>query len=538
MAVFQWVGGYTAHTGFMSGYSGNFNQSGKAVWRSVFNGLTGMSGDAFFAPYYWGFRQNWRERIPAPANPDGWEYDYIPATRLPRGGDKVVFGSVYTTIKGQDFAELLTASVSLLFGGVSGGEWPEATQGRTGDIEFEVHPHYGGRSRVGDRYYNAENYYGGVGVGEYHKYHPTDSFPQTPRRYQFLHRGSIGFDSSQVSGHANWGSAPVIGQEAYNFALTGDRNDGTYLVETSDYIDPIDLRFSVFTNRSTRARVRIKQVSANNATSVANLVSAYFSSSDPNNAPDPLVPLLNPSMGSTGNTSLLSVCGYVGNIEQDNGTLRSLRYKGVGLSADSIYIHDRVVGLNLDESTTIYNAIIAEPNVSRSTLSIHCGAPYLYIAHRLTYKGYPIGNNNPNFQPSTAGVTFAVGNRNGGLDGYSCTFGRFDTETIDGTVNAANEPTPRIFMYNMEATTFYGKGGYLKTAATPFTGFPIFRDGYLRQNTIIDLSREGDPTFRSGMIGKDAADEGLRMDSTEARLVFAQGQNFKIFSKGDPLGLT
>ena len=265
---------------------------------------------------------------------------------------------------------------------------------------------------------------------------------------------------------------------------------------------------------------------------MAQLVNGYFDT--PLDAPDPLMPLMNPRPGTTGNTSLLAICGRVNSVEQDNGTLRSLRFKTVGLSASDIYIHDRPIGLLLDESTTIYNSIVAQPNMARTTLSIHCGAPILNTSHRLQYMQPQSGL----FPLSTAGVTFAVGNRYGGLDGYSCTFGRWDTETIGGITNDANEPTPRVFLYNMEATTFYGKGGYLKTAATPFTGFPTFRDGYLRQNTTIDLSREGDPTFRSGLIGKDAADEGLRMDSVDARLIFAQGQNFKIFSKSDPLGLT
>jgi hypothetical protein len=539
MAVFQWVGGYTAHTGFMSGYSGNYRGSGNPVWTSVFNGLTGMSGDRSFAPHYWGFKENWRERIPAPSDQTEWEYDYIPATRLPRGGDKVVFGSLYNAIRGEAFAELLSASISCLFGGLSGGEWPEASAGRTGDIEFEVHPHYGGRSTVLDSNTNAENYYGGVGLGEYHYYWVPNQFSEFQGRIWYqMHRGSIGFDASQVSGQAAYGYGEVIGQQAFNFSLTGDKNDGNYLVETDNYIDPLDIRFSVFNNRSTRARVRVKQVSANAADSNAQLVSGYYAT--PLTVPSPIP--LNPPMGTTSNTSLLSICGRVGNIEQDNGTFKSLRYKSVGLSADNIYIHERVVGLYLDESTTIYTSIVAEPNKSLSTLSIHCGAPQLNTTHRLNYEGFvpggPPGNNSVAFGASIEGVTFAVGNRYGGNDGYSCTFGRWDTETVGGLTNAANEPTPRVFMYNLEAKAFYGKGGYLKTAADPFTGFPVFRDGYLRRNTVIDLSREGDPTFRSGLIGKDAADEGLRMDSYDARIIFAQGQNFVIDSKGDPQGIT
>jgi hypothetical protein len=541
MAVFQWVGGYTAHTGFMSGYSGNYKGSGKAVWMSVFNGLTGMSGDRSFAPHYWGFKENWRERVPAPSDQTQWEYDYIPATRLPRGGDKVVFGSVYNEIRGAAFAEQLSASISLLFGGLSGGEWHEATSGKTSDIEFEVHPHFGGRSRVTDKYTNAENYYGGVGLGDYHWYWSTGSQSETQGKIWYqMHRGSIGFDASQVSGQAAYGYGAVIGEQAFNFTLTGDKNDGNYLVETSNYIDPLDIRFSVFNNRSTRAKIRIKQVSANGADSIAQLVNSYYTT--PLDAPDPQTPSMNPAMGTTSNTSLLSICGRVGNIEQDNGTLKSLRYKSVGLSADNIYIRQRPVGLYLDESTTIYSSVVAEPNKALSTLSIHCGAPYLNTTHRLNYQGYapggPPGNNSVAFGASIEGVTFAVGNRYGGIDGYSCTFGRWDTETVGGVTNAANEPTPRVFMYNLEATTFYGKGGYLKTAADPFTGFPVFRDGYLRSNTVIDLSRQGDPTFRSGMVGKSAEDEGLRMDSYDARIIFAQGQNFLIDSKGDPQGIT
>lgn len=530
MAVFQWVGGYTAHTGFLSGYSGNYNGSGKAVWTSIFNGLTSVTGDCFFAPYYWSFTQNWRERIPATPNTNGWVYNYLPATRLPRGGDHIVFGSEYTNVQGTDFAELLSASISLLFGGLSGNQWPQSTQGQTSDISVEIHHLWGGRQRVADKFYNAENYYGGVGLGDYHKYWPTGTFPDIPRRYQFLHRGSIGFDSSQVSGHATWGSFPVIGQEAFNFSLTGDRGNGTFLVETDDYIDPIDLRFSSFRNSSVRAKVRVKQVSTT-TNSAAWMVNAYQSTTA--DAPDPATPALNPTIGTTGNTSLLAICGRVGTIEQDNGTLRSIRYKGVGLSADGIYIHERPIGLYLDESTTIYQSIVAEPNMARSTLNIHCGSPYLYLAHKFLY-----GNPSSLFPPSPEGVTFAIGNRYGGLDGYSCTFGRVDTESVDGLTNSANEPTPRVFMYNTELTTFYGKGGYLKTAADPFTGFPVFRDGFLRRNTVVDLSRNADPTYRSGLIGLSPSDEGLRMDSLDARIVFAEGQNFIIDSKGDPLGLT
>jgi hypothetical protein len=41
-----------------------------------------------------------------------------------------------------------------------------------------------------------------------------------------------------------------------------------------------------------------------------------------------------------------------------------------------------------------------------------------------------------------------------------------------------------------------------------------------------------------GKIGLTSADEGLRIDSMDARVHFALGQKYRTHSKGNPAGLT
>lgn len=537
MAVFQWVGGYTGHTGTNSGYSGNFASSGKTVWTSIWNGLTTDRGDFAFAPHHWDFVQNWRERVASsgPLALANQPFDYIPATRLPRGGDQVLFGAPY--INNSAVADLFTGGrfevdrracgISCLFGGCSGASntWPGATgAAATGDIEFLVSDDFGWNFlNQGEIIVNPERsnewWQRLIGVG--FARHLIGTFPYSGSIFKRLSIGEIGFDSSKITGDAS--TQTYIPSE---FLVTGFGR-----VETTNYIAPLHLRFSSFKNRGRRSKVRIRQVSATENTDVAidgweNLLRAGG-----NNNQSPIA-------GESGNDSTLFVCGTVGDIKQDQGFLGSLTYTGdVWLVANNIETKENVGGMHLDGSTVIQSSILCNPKSSYQPISIHCGvgSGSLVTNHdtdqRIGYPGYPSGGTN---RPNR--LTYRIGS----LTGTSVTYAQWRVEPYGPTSqNRFGERTPTVQMHSFIVNNFLGWGGALKTAdnADPLTNH-VFRDGYLKKDIILDVNKAGDPNFRNGLIGYAPSDEGLRMDSGRARVVFNLGDNVRTNGTGDPSGLT
>jgi hypothetical protein len=538
MADFQWVGGYTDHKGFLSGYSNDWNGTGKEVWTSVWNGITNEVGDRSFGPYYWGFVQNWFERTPSQGQNGETLYTYSPATRLPHGGDRVIFGARTLTADGSfEINRRLGASIACLFGGVSGndGRWiGGAGSTLTGDIEVEVTPYYGTNSGSALFLPFRKLRYGEVGFGEYWgNWDTSGGANSAPIWGQNLLRGVIGFNSSQIR---------EDGASAANFALTGDRSDGSYLVETENYIDPLDLRFVSFDHKSTEAKVYLRQASNSvaGAASVARMVSSYFMETTAiTNPTDGNPKPLWSRMGFTGNVSELNLVGKVHAVEQDNGYFRSIRYKSVGLSADNVYIRENLIGAYIDESSTINISVVCRPKYSRTPINIHCGAPYLSTWHNTdqtySYPGYEVQDetNKP------LGLTYNIGNRYGGEGSYGCTFGRWDCSPLGFTsTNRFGEPTPKVHINHLQSDAFYAYGGTIKVSPDQFTGRPVFRDGFLKNDTILDLRKEDDDNYRLAIIGGTSSDEGLRIDSLNARIYLPRGTKFKIKSKGDPEGLT
>lgn len=117
MAIYQWVGGFTGHTGPNSGYSltggGTFGVQPK--WTSQIDGSVSLDGDFVYGPFAWHIKENWRKAVAATGSIGN--YNYIPATQLPKGGDTVWFSGGFTSGTGQ-FVN--TYSVSCKYGGMSG----------------------------------------------------------------------------------------------------------------------------------------------------------------------------------------------------------------------------------------------------------------------------------------------------------------------------------------------------------------------------------------------------------------------------------
>jgi hypothetical protein len=538
MAVFQWVGGYTNHKGFLSGYSGNYKGSGKEVWESPWNGVTGMSGDRAFAPYYWGFTQNWLERTQNTDTSCSSPYKYEAASRLPRGGDTVVFGWKYDPCQIYPLTQRLRANISCLFGGgLSGASetWLGASTNTTGDIYVEILSEYGENShptnslgfidRVLYRFgpvgqgYCWGNWRGGAGPNSI----------EDP--YQEMLRGRIGFDASQIN---------LVGGilVAADFALTGDKNDGLYMIETDGSIDPLDLRFSAFNNNSTEARVCLRQRSESSETTLKQ-VNSYVPHSTVT------VPSLGPSwanMGSTANSAEIKISGTVWTIEQDNGYVSSLVYKGSGLTATDIYITENLIGANFEEGTRILNSIACTPRYARESINIRCAAPSLVTEHNLNQKlGYPgsVVFDGVGAVTRAKGLTFNIGNRYGLAATESCTFTEWRIGFFGGTgINEWGEPTPKVNMFRLQADSLFANGGYMQLAPESVSMKPTFREGYMRNNAVLDLRNTTNNADRTGEIGLASGDEGLRMDSQYARIRFARGQNFIINGVGDPQGIT
>lgn len=534
MAVFQWVGGYTGHEGINSGYSGQYAGSSKKVWTSVWNGLTTDRGDFAFAPYHWDFVQNWRERVASSGElaAAGQPYDYIPATRLPRGRDKVIFGAPW--ISDPTVADLFTGKrqeverralgISCLFGGCSGNDrkWPGAPDpDSTGDIEFVVTDDYGW-SHVAQgplaiiRPESVEPYTNHlIGVG--FTPHLIGTLLYTDSMLKRLGIGEIGFDSSKITGNAQ-------GFIGIDFSLTGFGK-----VETINYIAPLHLRFSSFNNRGRRSKARIRQCSATPATSTATLDGwESFVRVMSNNTNSPLA-------GETANDSSLLVCGQVGSVVQDQGFFGSLDYTGgVHLTVDTVHSTENIYGMSLGNSVSIGTSVFCQPKGSFVPISINCPVADLTTNHdtdqRVGYRGREDGVNRP----------YRLIYRIGSLTGTSVGLQSWTVEPLGPTTqNRFGEKTPKVEMNSFSCDNFKGWGGYLKTSDSANQGtYPVFRDGYLKRDIFLDLNKDGDPNFRNALIGYSPGDEGLRMDSKDARVVFNLGDNVKTNGNGDPNSTT
>lgn len=147
MAIYQWVGGHTGYTGPNSGFSptGGGASGMSPLWTSGYNGATSDQGDFVFSPYFWGNTKNWLKVISATGSIGN--YNYVPTTTLPKGGDTVWYQGFYVGATGLSFA---TYSVSCLYGGMSGDgftasgltNWAGYTATASTDIQFLVYPSF------------------------------------------------------------------------------------------------------------------------------------------------------------------------------------------------------------------------------------------------------------------------------------------------------------------------------------------------------------------------------------------------------------
>lgn len=156
MGNYFWVGGYTGNVGAGSGYSGNWQGLGAAVWTNLFTGTTGTAGDLHFGPYYWGFKENWLEAIQAT---NSTAISLVSANRSPRQGDTARLDPQVTSGH-------TPYSISLLFGGVSGSSfyW-EGTTSQAPLNDFSVKPLFG--STTLDITNTSVVEEGNVGYGQY-----------------------------------------------------------------------------------------------------------------------------------------------------------------------------------------------------------------------------------------------------------------------------------------------------------------------------------------------------------------------------------
>ena len=124
MAFFQWVGGHTGYTGPGSGFD-----IGSNLWISPTDGSITGGGDYEFGPYYWGNIQNWRYYPGSGTPPSAPSYDPITPvhsgfrsvpSRLPGGGDTVIFSDEYYYRNVSPNEIIWTGCVSCLYGGMSG----------------------------------------------------------------------------------------------------------------------------------------------------------------------------------------------------------------------------------------------------------------------------------------------------------------------------------------------------------------------------------------------------------------------------------
>jgi hypothetical protein len=521
MAVFQWVGGYTGYTGVGSGYSADWGGSGNAVWVSPWNGLTSQRGDIHFAPYYWGFVQNWAERLRlSKPGPDGTLFELTPATRLPRGGDEVNFGLTGfagTTTTHQPWLQsgLLNHSISLLFGGCSGPSamWHGYTAGSGGltPITFVMTSNW--LDTPWERTANASGVlYTRIGVTS----GPlgTARYTQAPNGlsgsvYHGFHVGMIGWNSGFTA------DVTLAG-------VTGN------IVQTDDGIDPLDIRFTHFGHLSSKAKSYIRNVGStgNVSISIGPYQTFYPQSFE----------------GGPTNDGELHVCGPVQYAYQRHGRFHSLDWNGDHLVLDRLTVENFVVGTYLSEDTTVNEFVKCSPNYVRDSIDIHCAVPTLYLLQEMNVL-FP--QNAVPLQGALAGgwavvpprMIYNLGDRTGTA---TPTIGTLLTEAKGGSgINGYGESTPKINMFSFTNDTLQAYNGYFKPADVAGKAiYPIFRDGFLRGNTLIDMNHPFDPDWTNGLIGYSPSDEGLRIDSLNARIIFALGDNVIINGKDNSRGLT
>jgi hypothetical protein len=143
MAVYYWVGGYTGGTGPESGYSAGTN-----TWTNLDTGKTSGVGDVWFSPYAWRFPQNWRKQD---LIPNTGLYAYTIPDISPVGGEatEIIFGGATDGSSGK---QINPYKYSLLFGGFSGDGWTASGStawhgatthtGKFSPINFVVLPDY------------------------------------------------------------------------------------------------------------------------------------------------------------------------------------------------------------------------------------------------------------------------------------------------------------------------------------------------------------------------------------------------------------
>jgi len=522
MAVFQWVGGYTGHTGLGSGYSADWNGSGSKVWVSPWNGLTSARGDVHFAPYYWGFMQNWAERSTV-NKPDAQGNLFIleTADRLPKGGDEVNFGitgSAGTTTYHEPWLRsgILNHSISLLFGGCSGPSamWHGYTAGSGGlsPINFVMTsnwldtPWERNANALGIMYTRVGVTSGPLGTSRY---------TQAPNGvsssvFHGFHVGMIGWDSGFT---ADVGLSGVTGN----------------IVTTDNGIDPLDIRFTSFGHLSSKAKSYIKNVgtTGNVSISIGPKQTFYPQSFE----------------GGPTNDGELYVCGSVDNAYQRHGRFNSLDYKGTYLSMNSLTVENFVVGTYLSENTTVTDFIKCSPNFVRDGINIHCAVPKMYLLQEgnvlFPQTSVPMqGALGGGWAVVPPRIIYNIGNRTGTA---VPTIGTLLTEAKGLTVgiNGYGESTPKINMFSFSADILQAYNGYFQPADIAGKAiYPIFRDGFIRGNTLIDMNHPTDPDWANGLIGWSPSDEGLRIDSLNAKIIFALGDNVIINGKDNSRGLT
>jgi len=238
-----------------------------------------------------------------------------------------------------------------------------------------------------------------------------------------------------------------------------------------------------------------------------------------------------PIAGETGNDSTLLVCGQVESIVQNQGFFGNLDHTGnTNLVVQKVNSNENIYGMHLGNTVQIITSVVCQPKASFSPINIYCGASVLDTKHdtdqRVGYRGREDGVNRP----------YRMTYRIGSLTGVAVGIGTWTCESFGPTsTNRFAEPTPKVEMNSFICDDFYGKGGYLKASdmATQTTN-PVFRDGFLKKDTFLDLNKSGDPNFRNSLIGYSPSDEGLRMDSPLARVVFNLGDNVRTNGSGDP----
>jgi hypothetical protein len=524
MATFQWVGGYTGYEGVNSGLSANYKGSGKKVWISVWNGMTSDKGDRAFAPYHWAFTQNWRERVPSsPPLSQYLPYDLVSASRLPRGGDTVIFGmrwdaAAQPLLSNSSDMYRANIGISCLFGGCSGAstasQWAGASQAVTGDIEVVVTDDFGWGYHAQETFPSGQVIEGQTAIGWSRYMAGNLTTLGGGQGYSGIAIGNLGFDSSQITG------TPQTGFTSKEFSLTGEG-----LVRTENYIYPLHLRFSNFSNTGRKAKCRVRQISSH-VTGVASIngwQNLLRSTSPANNSNSPIA-------GETGNDSLLMIAGTVSSINQDQGFLSSLSYNGSELSVTAIESTENIKGMFLGEATHINSTVSVIPKSVNTSVAIHCAVPVLVTKHDTNQRlGYP-GYENATVGNRPLPCNYLVGNRTDGNDQNGFTLGNWTVNPIGATTtDRYGALTPNVSMFHLSCDYLVANGGKLKPhgSVTESTAV-IFRDGSIGGDVVIDLNRGSNPsTWRNGLIGWSPGDDGLRQDSEDAQVIFNLGDNIR-----------